>query len=62
MRTIAKKLLPLLFVTFILAVVFPLWSQESEPEEKPDEPTTTTEETKAAEETKAQKKPQPTLL
>ena len=39
----AKTLLPLLFITFILAVVFPLWSQDTQPEQKPDEQTKETE-------------------
>jgi MtrB/PioB family decaheme-associated outer membrane protein len=43
MRTIAKNLLPLFFITMFLAVVFPVWSQESQPEQTPDQPTQTAE-------------------
>ncbi|HSE41905.1 MAG TPA: MtrB/PioB family decaheme-associated outer membrane protein [Acidobacteriota bacterium] len=43
MRTNAKKLLPLLFVIAFLVVVFPVWSQDSQPEQTPEEQTTTAE-------------------
>jgi MtrB/PioB family decaheme-associated outer membrane protein len=42
MRTIEKNLLLQIFLIAFLAVVFPVWSQESQPEEKPDDEQTAT--------------------